>query len=132
MDIKNSAGVKLPNAELVIEADPDGTVTSCRDVLRGIEYVDEYSGLETVEVTITNNRSSNVTFYYATTEDGYIKGLGSSLSSGGSTTRTILKSTYVIIGSTNTQWSIISGDAEIVRNNTLLVKGDCSVAFENV
>ena len=35
----NSAGVKLPNADLIIEADASGAVTSCRDAVTGTEYV---------------------------------------------------------------------------------------------
>jgi len=36
---KNSAGVKLPSADLIIEAEQSGTVTSCRDAVTGTEYV---------------------------------------------------------------------------------------------
>lgn len=34
----DSAGVKLPNADLIIEADASGAVTSCRNAVTGEEY----------------------------------------------------------------------------------------------
>lgn len=38
--MKDSAGVKFnENTELIIEADPTGEVTSCRNVINGVEYV---------------------------------------------------------------------------------------------
>lgn len=52
---KNSAGVKLPNADLIIEADASGAVTSCRDAVTGTEYVGAGGdGVEIKEVTVSD------------------------------------------------------------------------------
>jgi hypothetical protein len=63
---KNSAGVKLPNADLIIEAEASGTVTSCRDAVTGTEYVGGGGGdITTVPVlpqtTITASEWTAVT-----------------------------------------------------------------------
>lgn len=46
---KNSAGVKLPEVDIVLEAEPSGEVTSCRDVVRNIEYVGSGSSLPEIQ-----------------------------------------------------------------------------------
>lgn len=53
--MKNSAGVTFnENTDLIIEADPDGTVTSCYNKSNNTEYVGGGSSdFSTAEVTIT-------------------------------------------------------------------------------
>lgn len=53
----NSAGVKLPNADIIIEANEAGTVISCRDVVTGEEYTGGES-FKTVKVNISNTTST--------------------------------------------------------------------------
>ena len=56
MEYINSAGVKLPNADIIIEADAAGNVTSCRNAVTGVEYTDgEY---KIAHVQIKNNSST--------------------------------------------------------------------------
>ena len=55
----NSAGVKLPNADIIIEADADGTVTSCHDAVTDTEYVGGGGGYPEATLTIKNNATSS-------------------------------------------------------------------------
>ena len=61
--MKNSAGVKFnDNTELIIEADPTGEVTSCRNLINGVEYVGG-GGFTTATVTVTHSsRAANSQF----------------------------------------------------------------------
>lgn len=55
--MKNAAGILFnENTELIVEADPDGTVTSCRNLKNNTEYVGGGGGssdFSTAEVTYT-------------------------------------------------------------------------------
>lgn len=60
--MKDSAGVKFnENTELIIEADPTGEVTSCRNIINGVEYVGGggESDFSTAEVTFLDDTSGN-------------------------------------------------------------------------
>ena len=58
---KNSAGVKLPNADLIIEADASGAVTSCRDAVTGTEYIGGGgSDMVLSDLHIINNSNSDI------------------------------------------------------------------------
>ena len=57
--MKNSAGILFnENTDLIIEADKDGTVTNCRNLINETEYVgggssDGFDGFHTATITIT-------------------------------------------------------------------------------
>ena len=65
---KNSAGVKLLNADLIIEADASGAVTSCRDAVTGTEYVGGGGGF-----TIIDLNNAGIEFEGQTYNEIYIK-----------------------------------------------------------
>jgi hypothetical protein len=63
MPYTDSAGVKLNrNADLIIEAEASGTVTSCRDAVTGTEYVGGGSSGDIVlsDLHIINNSNSDI------------------------------------------------------------------------
>ena len=139
MSVKNSAGVKLNDAtELIIVADPDGTVESCYNKSSNKEFT---GGLLPVTgyVELTNNKPSSLTLYFATTssiDPSYIRA-GYAQQNAGTTWHY-----NVIVGSVievplNTIWdsTSLTGDCEIVEGSSdrlLLIKGDCAAAYKNL
>lgn len=67
MAYTNSAGVKLNNnADIIIEADAAGNVTSCRNAITGTEYA---GGAGTAECIVSNTGSAAIIPIMA--ENGY-------------------------------------------------------------
>lgn len=62
--MKYAAGITFnENTDLIIEADPTGEVTSCRNIINGVEYVGGGGGssdFSTAEVTFINSLQGSV------------------------------------------------------------------------
>lgn len=71
--MKNAAGILFnENTELIVEADPDGTVTSCRNLKNNTEYVGGGGGssdFSTAEVTFINSAEDTAYNVYIQTDD---------------------------------------------------------------
>lgn len=123
---KNSAGVKLNDAtELIIRADPNGTVESVLNVADGTEYINDYTPLKEASVIINNTSASNRTIYYAKITNGIVGTARTAITAGSSGTITVLKASIFDVSSGATM-SVVSGDATI-DNNTATVNGDCEI-----
>lgn len=135
MSVKNSAGVKLNDAtELIIRADPDGTVESCFNLANNTEYVGGGSSVETASVAVHNAKSASVTMYYATTvtlsDVTYLRGKSENISAGSGTTYAMVVGGVAIVPS-GSKWGNITGDLEVISNQYLKVNGAGSADIVN-
>ena len=129
MAYKNSGAMKFNDAtDLVIRADPDGTVESVFNKADGVEYINQYSALTNVNLTIKNNKSASVNFQLPVYDNGYITGRGISLAPGATFTRTILKN-GMLFTATSGSWNVVSGDCTVIDSNNIVISGDASIVF---
>lgn len=137
--MKNSAGIIFnENTDLIIEADPTGEVTSCRNVINGVEYVGGGGGesdLSFAEVTITNNSSFATTIYIPianelteTPFDPACMANAYTLSGETKTFRAILYKGKLML-TANPSFSV-SGNADI-QMGQLIITGDCSITISD-
>lgn len=121
----NSAGVKLPNADIIIEADEEGVVTSCRDVITNTEYVTQDFKVSTF--TLINQRTSgSVSFSFATISDGALY-VTYNTSIGSGQTKTVQTITPINVIA-NSGWSEIIGDYT-VSGSRIIFKGDITIIY---
>lgn len=131
MAYTNSANVKFPKADLIIEEDGSGNVTSCYNRTNSTEYVHPaYDTLATI--TVTNNTSASRTQLYANLLSGtYIRGTSTGVSAGGSSNISALIGTVMSMTGSY-KYVKVSGDCTIINNNNVLIEGDCVLTVENV
>ena len=131
MSYKNSAGVKFNDAtELIIRADPDGTVESCFNLSNNTEYV--HPAFDTfASVTITNNTSASRTMLYCNRLSGiYLRGTSTGIGAGNtSTISPVIGACISMTGSY--KFVVVSGEAEIINNLNVMINGDCVLTVEN-
>lgn len=126
MAVKNSAGVKFNDAtELIIQADPDGTVESCFNLSNNTEYV---GGLSTQSYTLklTNNFGSMIVVNHMQYVSDYAVPLSYSVANNITSDISCIGGTYVPLVTNGAKFEIISGEAELAVSDTLLkIKGEC-------
>ena len=121
----NSAGVKLPNADIIIEADEDGTVTSCKDVVTNTEYINQDFKVSTFTL-INQKASGSASFSFATITNGALY-VTYNTTIGNGQTKTVQTITPINVTSSSA-WSEIIGDYEVSGSRTIF-KGDVTIIF---
>ena len=127
--MKYSAGIKFnKNAELIIEADPNGTVTSCRNLSNDTEYIN--SSFVNVEITTDDGCTIIGPFVYEEEEIVCIVPQIEIPEGGGSVEEkiVILKDGAVLFISDNPVNIEVTGDAS-VNNESVYVTGDCTISI---
>lgn len=134
MAYKNSANVKFNDAtDLIIMADPDGTVESCFNRSDNIEYITPYSPVVISTVKVTNTLSNTRNVYYIDNTLDYLKTSILNLSANTTTTLSAVNNT-IMFTNTGYTWNIISGDAEIMTDvpSRIIIKGNCELEIVNI
>lgn len=128
MAYKNSGAMKFNDAtDLVIRADPDGTVESVYNLADSTEYIDEYSGLPTATLTIVNGVATSRYVYVPVVENGIIKVKRNTIPASDTVSFTMLNHTGGFT-TTAVTWEVTSGDAE-VDGLDLMVNGDATITI---
>lgn len=133
MAYKNSGAMKFNDAtDLVIRADPSGTVESCFNLANNTEYVnDPYEYYENQTVKINNASSANRYIDYAEMQsdhDIYVTRY-SPITPGDSTTLNIIKNLRITLPS-SCKWTLVSGDADI-SGVYATIRGDAELTIED-
>ncbi len=126
MEYINSAGVKLPNADIIIEADEAGTVTSCRNAATGEEF-----SINEVNLTVINNttgaKSITLINRVPNPEDGRYYYISQSNSTPANSTKT-----FKVIAPTRvskvTAMTNFEGDC-YVSGSYIFCYGDCAITY---
>ena len=135
MSVKNSAGVKFNDAtELIIQADPDGTVESVFNKSNNTEYVGGSGGFEECTITITNKYSSQISQPYikkSGVDNTYWCGGTYDLQPNTPVDLVTMKGTSIQLLSSY-KWQNLSGDCELIAPRLLYITGDCSAEIVQV
>lgn len=129
MAYKNSAAVKFNDAtDLIIRADPDGTVESCFNKADNTEYITATSIPVNVTLTLTNSTDAARSYNNAYVDNnGVIVGPYRRGSINPAETQSIPVLKHAIMQTqTGYTWNVISGDA-VVDGFSLLVNSDATV-----
>lgn len=130
MAYTNSANVKFPKADLIIEEDGTGTVTSCYNRTNSTEYV--HPAYDTfASVTITNNTAASRTMLYCNRLSGiYLRGTSTGVAAGNTATISPVIGTCISMTGSY-KFVVVSGEAEIINNLNVMINGDCVLTVEN-
>lgn len=127
MAYKNSGAMKFNDAtDLVIRADPDGTVESCLNNADGIEYVGSYSPAKNVDVTINNTTAATRTLYVAAVNANGLIAPASASVNANSTINVQLLDNGLLATTSNYTFEIVSGQGAVAAN-TVAIVGDTEV-----
>ena len=119
----NSANVKFPKADLIIEEDGTGTVTSCYNRTNSTEYVGYYGNLKNATVVINNTTAANRAISYVYNDNGRLMSSGNvNIAAGASATYTMIFRSYLRTNA-NFTFSIVSGEGTIT-NNTITIDSE--------
>ena len=122
-----SAGILLnKNADIIIEADEDGNIISCRNESDGSEYA---NGASTVSVDITTNDGCIIQGPFVYEEEEITAVIPQiELQEAGSVEEeiVIMKSGAVLSVSDSPSSITVTGNAT-VSDNTIYVTGDCAI-----
>lgn len=113
MAYKNSGAMKFNDAtDLVIRADPDGTVESVYNLADSTEYITQYSNPVNVNVKINNTTASSVPVYAVYLDSGVITSRRVNVAAGGYANVAVIKGSKNTVGSGSTI-TLDSGDITI-------------------
>ena len=127
MAYKNSGAMKFNDAtDLVIRADPDGTVESVYNLADNTEYIGPYSPITDVSVKINNTTAAARAVYVVALNNGIPESEQyQAIPAGDSITVSVVKNSYLKTGSSYT-WQLVSGEVEI-SGYRALVKSDAEI-----
>ena len=133
MAYKNSGAMKFNDAaDLVIRADPDGTVESVYNLADNKEYINEYSNLTNTTVVVTNNSASSKTLYWPRVYDNMIEGTGAGVNAGATTSSYNIAVNGILVRTgSGVHWTIISGEAEIIDAARIKVIDTAVLSIDN-
>ena len=123
MPYTNSAGVKLPNADIIIEADADGTVTSCHDAVTGAEYTGSDYKIAHVQVKNNSSTARSLTAVYII--NGYAANSNKNVSIGADRTEDIIAPSR----STAPLGSPVCTGGVSISGSYLLIEGDGTITW---
>lgn len=119
MAYKNSANVKFNDAtDLIIMADPDGTVESCYNLSNNTEYVNE--PLSEVSVTTNNTASASRSFNYVYLYSGDLRGASKSVAANSSANTSVVKNSLITLSSPNCHFE--TSDPNVILITTRIAK----------
>lgn len=130
MAYKNSGAIKFNDAtDLVIRADPDGTVESVFNKADSVEYINkQFVPPENYHLTINNNSSAAKTIYYLQYgSNGYLTPPHTTVAAGSSLSLDVFKHSNVHHAVSNI--TIVSGSVEEKNNQNFIVNSDAEINF---
>lgn len=120
----DSAGVKLnKNADLIIEADASGAVTSCRDAVTGTEYAGGSYRMAHVQVTNNSSNARSLTAVYII--NGYAANSNKNVSIGADRAENIIAPSR----STAPLGSPVCTGGVSISGSYLLIEGDGTITW---
>lgn len=131
--MKNSAGITFnENTDLIIEAEPTGEVTSCRNIINGVEYVGGGGGsndLSTAEVTVNITGGDGAIFSLAyLLEEGDMKAVFANIQGSGIYNVIIAGiGSFGLLYSTNWKIDEVTGNIEKQDDSAVIVSGSGTI-----
>lgn len=123
----NSANVKFPKADLIIEEDGSGNVTSCYNRTNSTEYVHPAYDT-TAAISVTNNASSSLIFKKIDrSAGGNLTPVISVMSAGATNSSNAIVGTVASVNNAGYKIVIVSGDFTVIDNRNVIVGPDGGV-----
>ena len=133
MAYKNSANVKFNDAtDLIIIADPDGTVESCFNLSNNTEYV-HAAGFTDSEIKVNNTQATNRSIYCVILDNQYPKYNSTNVPANDSVNINVMTNSQITI-SGSYKFEIVSGEAEFLTSShkEVLIKGTAEINIISV
>ena len=121
----NSANVKFPKADLIIEEDGTGKVISCYNRTNNTEYANE--PLSEVSVTTNNTAAASRSFNYVYLYGGDLRGASKNVAANTSATTSVVKNSLITMSSASCHFETTDPNITLITNRIAKITGAGSV-----